>query len=184
MSKGKAFFSTLPGVISALAGLVTVIVGVLAIASQLGWLGGDDDGDGGTASSTTVGAAAGGAGGAGTGGAAGGGSATSSPAGTLSVTPRDIEFVALGAKTEAVTATAVGGPVTMRPPEVTGADRARFAARSVDCPTAPTALVSGRSCKVEVVFSPNRAGRYDATLVLQPTSGSAVEVTIEGNHLL
>jgi len=173
VSKGKAFFSTLPGVISGVAGALTAVVGLLTVAVQLGWIGGDDADSGDPATSTVAGgtAGAGGAGGAGT---------TAAGPGRLSVTPPSIRFVALQAREETVTVRNDGGPVTLSV-EVTGPDKAQFRAVPVDC---PTPLATSRTCPVEVTFTPTRAGRYQATLVLTPSRGTAVEVPIEGNHLL
>ncbi len=175
MTKGKAFFSTLPGVISALAGLVTVIVGVLAIAAQLGWLGGDDDDEVVDDRSSTTTTATSGAG-------SGSGSSTTVAAASLSVSPRSVTFAALAAKKQKVKVKNEGtSPVTLKPPEMTGADRAQFSATALDC---SSSLGAGRSCDVEITFAPTRQGQYTARLVVAPTSGSAVEVQVEGNHLL
>ena len=177
MSKGKAFFSTLPGIISALAGLVTVIVGVLAIAAQLGWLSDDDDGGGGAAggdrtTSTTVTS----------GTAPGGGSSPTTVAPRISVEPRSVTFAALAAKKQKVTVKNEGtAPVTLRPPEMAGADRAQFSAAFLDC---SSSLGGGRSCDVEITFAPTRQGRYTARLVVTPANGVAVEVPVVGDHLL
>jgi len=181
MSKGKAFFSTLPGVISALAGLVTVIVGVLAISAQLGWIGGGDDDDDGDASPATTVTSAVGATAApgGPGGSGGSGGSTGAP-GKLSATPTPIRFVALQAKKLTVTLRNDGGPVTFTL-EMTGTDKAQFRAVAVDC---PTPLDSGRTCPVEITFAPTRAGEYKATLVVTPSRGSALEIPIVGNHLV
>lgn len=178
MSKGKAFFSTLPGVVSGIAAALTAVVGLLTVSVQLGWIGGDD-GDNGGSTTTTVTSGAAGVGPGG--GGAGGGSA--SPAGLLTVTPTRLTFAALGSKEATVTVRNDGsGPVTLRPPTFAGPDRGQFSASS-SCPA--TLEVSG-SCTVRVTFSPGRGGRYEATMVVAPAAGGvrAVEVPIEGNHLL
>lgn len=178
MSRGKAFFSTVPGVISALAGLVTVLVGVLAISAQLGWLDDGDDGDGRDGSTTTtVTTAVGGT--AGPGGSGGPAASTGAP-GKLSATPTSIRFVPLQAKTLTVTLRNDGGPVTFTV-EMTGTDKAQFRAVPVDC---PTPLGSTRTCPVEITFAPTRAGEHKATLVATPSRGNALEVPVVGNHLL
>lgn len=182
MSKGKAFFSTLPGVVSGIAGALTAVVGLLTVSVQLGWIGGDDGDNGGSSSTTTTTATSGGGGARPGGGGAGGGSATPS-AGLLTVTPTRLTFPALGAKEATVTVRNDGsGPVTLRPPTFDGPDRGQFSASS----SCPATLEVGRSCAVRVTFSPTRGGRYEATLVVAPAAGGAraVEVPIEGNHLL
>ena len=169
-------FSNMHGVVSGIAALLMAIVGLLAVSVQLGWIGGDDDD--GTSSGTTVTSADGA-----TGGGSGGGSiTTTTAAANLTVSPASIRFVALQAKKQTVTVRNDGaGSVTLRPPEISGTDRNQFSAAYVNC---PTPLPAGRSCPVEVTFTPTRAGQYSAALAITPTSGKAVEVTIEGNHLL
>lgn len=179
MSKGKAFFSTLPGVVSGVAAFVTAVVGLITVAVQLGWVG-DDDGGG---ASTTVTTGTGGGDG-GTGSAGAGASTTVAGTGQLSVSPTQLTFAPLQAKEVTVTVRNDGnGSVTLQPPTFAGPDRAQFSATYSGC---PTTLAPGRSCPVRVTFSPTRAGRYQATLVMAPASGAAraVEVPIEGNHIL
>ena len=178
MSKGKAFFSTLPGIISALAGLVTVIVGVLAISAQLG---GDDDGGdvgngGSSATSSTLAAGGGGAGGS-------GGSNTPTASGRLSANPPRLTFAVLATKEATVTISHdADGRVALDQPKIDGTDSAQYSATS-DC--APS-LDAGRSCTVKVTFKPTKTGKFTAKLVVaSPTRGvKAVEVEIEGNHVL
>ena len=178
MSKGKAFFSTLPGIISALAGLVTVIVGVLAISAQLG--GDDDDGGGGnggsSATSSTLAAGGGGAGGS-------GGSNTPTASGRLLATPTSLTFAVLAAKEATVSVrNEANGPVALNPPKIEGTDSAQYSATS-DC---PPSLGAGLSCTVKVTFKPTKAGKSTAKLVVAPTARGvkAVEVEIDGNHVL
>ena len=175
MSKGKAFFSTLPGVVSGIAALVTGIVGLGTLAVQLGWVGDDDGGGNGGGAATTVATEAGGSG---SGGAPSGGAAE------LEATPAKLTFVPLQAKEMTVTVRNDGtAPVTLRPPDIDGADSDQYSAAYDRC---ESPLGAGRSCRVKVTFEPTKAGRSTATLVVAPTSGSvkAVEVEIEGNHLL
>lgn len=177
MSKGRAFFSTLPGVVSGVAGALTAIVGLLTVSVQLGWIGGDDGDNGGSPSATTTTVTGG--------GSAGGSATTSGGTGLLAVSPPRLTFAALGSKEATVTVRNDGnGPVTLRPPTLDGPDRAQFSAAYSGCPATP--LEPGRSCPLRVTFSPTRGGRYQATLVVAPASGAtkAVEVAIEGNHLL
>ncbi len=174
MSKGKGFFSTLPGVVSGIAGLLTGIVGLGTLAVQLGWVGDDDGGGNGGGAATTVTTEAGGSGsGAPSGGAA-----------ELEADKDKLTFVPLQAKEMTVTVRNDGtAPVTLRPPDIDGADSDQYSAAYDGC---PSPLAAGRSCRVKVTFKPTRGGRTTATLVVAPTSGSvkAVEVPIEGNHLL
>jgi len=183
VSKGRAFFSTMPGIISALAGLVTVIVGVLAIAAQLGWFSGDDDDnkDGGNGRPpTTVSTLAGESGGSG----GAGGPSTTAVTGRLSASRTSLKFDVLGAKELTVTVSnEASGPVTLKPPQITGTDSAQFAASYAGC---PTPLGAGVSCEVRVTFKPTKAGKSTAKLVVTATAAGvrAAEVEIEGNHVL
>ena len=178
MSRGRAFFSTIPGIISALAGLVTVIVGVLAITAQLG--GDDEDGNGnGSSSGTTMSTLAGGAGG----GGGSGGATTPTATGRLSASPTSLKFEVLGAKEATVRVrNEANGPVTLNPPKIEGSDSAQYAA-TFNC---PPSLGAEASCDVKVTFKPTKAGRSTATLLVAPVAGAvrAVEVDIEGNHVL
>ena len=178
MSKGKGFFSTLPGVVSGIAVVLTAIVGLLTVSVQLGWIGGDDDGDGGGSSAaTTVSTGAGGAGGGGS------NRSTSGGAAELTVDKTKLTFVPLQTKEMTVTVTNDGtGPVTLRRPEITGTDSGQYTAAFASC---PTPLGPGVSCPVRVTFAPTKAGKSTATLVVTPADGGrAVQVQIEGNHLL
>lgn len=175
MSKGKAFFSTLPGIISALAGLVTVIVGVLAISAQMGWLSDEDDEEaasGGT-STTTVTSVAGSA----------GGSSTTISAASLSVAPRSVTFAAVGTKNQTVTVRNDGAAaVTLQPPSMSGPDNDQFDATTTEC---RSPLGPGRSCAVEITFAPTRPGQFTARLVVAPAGGGrAVEVPVDGSRLI
>ena len=179
MSKGRAFFSTLPGVISALAGLVTVIAGVLAISAQIGG-DGDDDKDGGSppASESTLSGGSGGTTGAG----GGSGSATTAVTGRLTASPTSLTFALLAPKEATVRVrNDATGPVTLQRPQIKGTDGGQFAAELVSC---PSPVPVGVSCDVKVTFKATKAGRSTATLVVTPAPSSvrAVEVEIEGNQ--
>ena len=176
MSKGRAFFSTVPGIISALAGLVTVIAGVLAISAQLG----GDDGNG-SSPATTASTLAGGAGGAG-GSGGGGGPATTAVTGALSANPTRLTFALVAPKEATVRVrNDATGPVTLQRPQIKGTDGGQFAADIVGC---PSPLAAGVSCEVKVTFKATKAGKSTATLVVTPAPSSvrAVEVEIEGNQ--
>ena len=177
MSKGRAFFSTIPGIISALAGLVTVIVGVLAISAQLGGDGDDNNGGNGSSSGTTVSTLAGGRGG--TTGAGGGGSATTAAPARLSVAPTTITFKFLETKKVVKVTNDGTGPVSLETPQMAGPDRARF--NAVGC---SGSLAAGRSCDIEITFAPTRQGHYTAQLEVTPAGGTAIRVPVEGDHLL
>ncbi|MDP8936418.1 MAG: hypothetical protein M3O23_01565 [Actinomycetota bacterium] len=184
MSKGKAFFSTLPGVVSGIAGTLTAVVGLVTVGVQLGWIGGDD-GDGGASSTTTVTTEDGGAaGGGGTSGGGAGGRSATTAGGTLVADKTKLTFVPLQTKEMTVNVRNAGSaPVTLAAPEITGPNRDQYSAAASGC---SSPLGAGRSCAVTVTFKPTRGGRSTATLVVAPASGGAraVEVDIEGNHLL
>lgn len=182
MSKGKAFFSTLPGVVSGIAATLTAVVGLVTVGVQLGWIGGDDGG--GSSTTTTVTAEGGAAvGGGASGGGAGGRSATTA-GGTLVADKTKLTFEPLQTREMTVNIRNAGSaPVTLAAPEITGPNRDQYSAAASGC---SSPLAAGRSCAVTVTFKPTRGGRSTAALVVAPASGAtrAVEVDIEGNNLL
>lgn len=180
MSKGKAFFSTLPGVVSGIAATLTAIVGLVTVSVQLGWIGGDD-GDGGGSSSTTTVTAGGGRAGPGGGGAgttaAGGAAQLVADKARLSFAPLQPREMTVNVRNDGI------APVTLARPRITGPGSDQYSATYTNC---PTPLRPDLSCTVTVTFAPTKSGQSRATLVVEPASGDAdaVEVPIEGNNLL
>lgn len=181
MSKGKGFFSTIPGVVSGIAGVLTAIVGLLTVSVQLGWIGDDDgggEGGGNGGATTTVGGRPGATSRGGSGSGSAGGAAQ------LVADKTRLTFAPLQAREMTVTVRNDGdAAVTLARPQIEGPESDQYSAAYTNC---PTPLGAGRSCTVTVTFTPTEAGQSRATLVVEPASGDAdpVEVALEGNHLL
>jgi hypothetical protein len=155
MAEKGSFWSSLPGVLTGIAGLATAVVALLSLAASQGWIGGD------------------GADGA---GSAGGGEA---PA-RIDVDPTSLQFRAVpgAASSETVTVTNGGdAPVRLEQPKIDGADADRFEIAGGNCTGQP--LPPGRSCEVVVTFSGGLTADASATLVVTPESGRAKEVRLE-----
>ena len=165
----RSFFSSVPGILTGTAGIITAAVAAAGLATQQGWIGDSSD-------SGTSGGAAGAGGGAGTGGDA----EASRP--TFSVSPDTLEFEPVGAKEAAVKVTNTG-EVSLRvnEPTVTGADAGQFRASAGTC---DEAVDPGRSCELNVRFTA-KPGTFEATLLVTARGAAkATEVPIEATGLL
>ena len=181
--KEKSFWSTTSGIVTGVAGTLTGVVGIVTLAAQMGWIGGGSDGGddpagtpGGSAVTTL-------APGASRSGATGGtqNQGTSTP--VFSVDPTSLSFDSLGDREKTVKVVNQGSsPMTVQAPRVDGANASQFSATAPTCTRAD--LAPGRSCEVQVTFSPNRSGNYKATLVVQVTNAKAQEVSLSGQSLL
>ena len=175
MAKGGSFWSTIPGLVTGLAGVLTAGVTLVTLAVSQGWVG-DGSGDGATAGSTT-GAAAGTA--AGARGGAGGGATASAP--ELGVEPTTLRFrpALLTAATETVTVRNEGDvPFTVDAPQLSGDDAESFDVDDGGC--AGRSLASGRSCELSVTFDPNGVDRATAKLIVSVNRAEDnEEVTLE-----
>ncbi len=186
MSDKKPFWSSVPGVVTGVAGVVSAIVGLLGVSLQLGWIGGDD-GSPSAATSTSVAGAA---------GAAGGSTSTPPPtlrgattvpsstaaSGKFEVNPASISFEPLQPSRESIVTVVNTGDVslTVRAPRLSGSGADHFRATDVDCTKSP--LVAGLSCQVKVTFAPQRPGQYEARLVVETSNAlRATEVALKGN---
>ncbi len=195
MSERGSFWSTVPGVVTGAAGVLTALVGLLTVALQLGWIGGGSSG-GGTAPSTTgvPGASAGSSiqsgstvpgSSSGTGGTAGTGQ-TGSPsgAGQFTVEPTSVDFAVVGARQATVVVRNTGDvPLTIKTPRVSGSGAEHFVAGDVSCTKEP--LRPGRTCEVQVVFTPKSPGAVSAVAVIAATEASReTEIQLKGSTLL
>jgi hypothetical protein len=156
MAEKGSFWSSLPGVLTALAGLATAVVGLLSLAASQGWIGGDGGGDV-----------------DGTGAGAGG----EAPA-RIEVDLASLQFrtVPGASKEQTVTVTNGGDVATqLADPEITGPGKGQF---EVD-DGCSSPLGGGRSCKVVVTYSGGLGDDASATLVITPESGRAAEVDLE-----
>jgi hypothetical protein len=181
--KEKSFWSTTSGVVTGIAGTLTGVVGIVTLAAQMGWIGGDggdgDDPARGQAGGSTVATAPTVPGNRS--GAASSGATSTTP--VFSVEPTSVEFEPLGSREATVKVVNDGtAPITVQSPRVEGSNPSQFAV------TAPTCtgrdLAPGRSCEVEVTFTPRQSGTYKAELVIQVVGARAQEVELSGQALL
>jgi hypothetical protein len=181
MSDGKKpFWSSLPGVATGVAGVVSAIVGLFGMSVQLGWIG-DDDGNGngnGAVTSTVPGATS-------TTNSTVRGATTLPPAiglpGAFVVDPTAVTFEPLAGREATVTISNTGeSPLTMRSPTITGSGAEHFEATDVNCTRG--ALSRAATCQIKVTFAPERSGQYTAVLVLTASNGARqVDVALRGN---
>ena len=156
MAQGeRAFWSSLPGVLTGLAGILTAAVALLGLALSQGWIGDGGDED------SSVDA---------------GGEVV-----RISVEPEKLEFRGIplpGSGEKAVEVLNDGtAPVTLTT-EITGDDAGRFSSDGSDCTTSP--LPPGRTCEVTVAL--DESGAASATLVVSANDGDlAQEVELEGS---
>jgi hypothetical protein len=163
----RAFFATMPGVITGVAGILTAVVGLLTVSVQLGWLGSKDSGNGTTATTRP----------------APGASTTTTVPVQFTTQPSRVVFDVLGPREGLVTVrnTSPTVAITWRAFTIGGVDRSAFSASDVTC---GTRLDPNRSCDVKVRFVPPHSGDFIATLVLQPEGAAAREVELVGKALL
>ncbi len=170
----KSFFSSVPGLITGAAGVLSAVVAAVGLAVQQGWVGGDSD----TAQSGASGQA-----GVGGGRASGDGSrASGAVVPRFSVEPTSVSFQPVGSREATVRVRNTGTvPLNLQSPTITGDDADRFSASEGSCdePVDP-----GRSCELEVTFSP-KTGNFAALLVVEADGGAkASEVPLKGNAVL
>ena len=173
---GKSFFSSMPGVITGVAGLLSAVAAVGGLAVQQGWIGDSGSSDSGT---VQTGRTNRGAEGANTGG---GGEATSEKTGTFDVDPSSVVFQPVGSRDAEVKVSNTGDvPIEVESPTITGADADRFDADDGSC---SGSLDPGRSCQLEVTFKP-ATGSFEAVLVVSADGApKSAEVPIRGSAVL
>ncbi len=168
----KSFFSSMPGLITGVAGLLSAVAAVGGLAVQQGWVG-----DSGSSDSRTVqtGRADSGGGGAGDDG-------TSEKTGTFDVDPSSVVFQPVGSRDAKVKVSNTGDvPIEVESPTLTGADAERFDADDGNC---SGALEPGRSCQLNVTFKP-ATGKFEALLVVSADGATrSAEVPIRGSAVL
>lgn len=188
----RSFWTSTSGVATGLAGTLTGIVGIATLASQMGWIG---PGDGST-TDTTATAASGSPSSTTDGGDDGlsglddrttsssraGRNATTTADPTYSVDPSAVTFESLGSRTATVTVRNTGTvALDVEQVSVDGEDAGRFSFEAPACTSA--SLDPGRSCAVEVTFSPE-GGAAEAVLVVEADGAPAQEVPLKGAALL
>ncbi|HEX2064117.1 MAG TPA: choice-of-anchor D domain-containing protein [Acidimicrobiales bacterium] len=180
-SSKPGFFSTLPGLLTGMAGILTAGTAVAGLAVQQGWVGGGSD----SSKSDTPAETSQRPGSSGSGGTSSSGGASSSgarAAGSFEVSPGSVEFDPVGAKQATVTVRNTGDvALSVKPPQVTGEDADRFRATNRSC---TGSLDPGRRCELQVSFDP-KAGKYNAVLVVSATGApNSAEVPLEASALL
>lgn len=171
----RSFFSSVPGVLTGTAGILSALAAVGGLALQQGWIGGSD---GAKPSATAQGGRAA-DGGAGTSDESG---STTRARGAFSVNPTSLAFQQPVGDTEANVKVSNTGAVALRlhDPMITGADADRFEATNGTC---DGTLDPGRSCELNVSFTP-KTGRFNATLVVSASGAQrSYEVPLRANAL-
>jgi len=178
MSENKrSYFSTIPGLVTGLAGVLTAIVGLITVLIQLDVIGGDDS-DGVTAVNAGPTTSAAPAGGGAT------GTTAITAAGRLAAEPTLLKLQGTE-RDKAVTVrnASSAATITVLKPELSGADRAVF---TTDAGCTNVTLRPGASCTVKVLLAPSGALRtYNANLVLKASEILAVtEVPIQASIII
>lgn len=188
MADKNGFWTSTSGVATGLAGTLTGIVGIATLAGQMGWIGND----GGTTTDTTDTAAAGSS--TTTTATAedepsrlddrtssssrAGRSDTTGASPAYTVEPSAVSFQALGGRTASVTLRNTGTvDLDIEEISVDGDDAGQFSVEAPACTSA--SLDPGRSCTVEVTFTPEGAGA-EAVLVVEADGAPAREVELSG----
>ncbi len=160
MAEKGSFWSSLPGVLTGIAGLATAVVALVSLAVSQGWIG-EGGGDGADPA---------------------GGDAPI----RLEVEPSAIEFQPVPtAREQTVRVINDGtGPFQVDEPEITGPDADQFEVDGSDCTRG--SLPAGQSCEVVVVFdAPSTPGRSSARLLVSANDqAQSVEVPIEATAVL
>jgi len=162
----RSFWSSVPGVITGVASILTVTVALIGAGVTLGWFGsGVKDEPPASAVTTTTGATA--------------ATTSSTP---LQASPASLRFEGLGARDQRVTVrNASAGSLTLRRPTVAGVDAGEFEATDLTC---GARLDANRTCEVTVVYLATKAGTATATLVIQPEGAPALEVALRGSRVI
>lgn len=185
--KERSFWSSTSGVVTGVAGTLTGIVGLVGIATQAGWIGSGGDtsqsaarqADGADTTTSTTASSDSRTGGV---DQRAGRSATTAGA-SFTVDPSALSFEALGARTASVTLKNTGSiEMNVDDISVEGEDEDRFTVAGTACSQA--SIDPGRSCEVEVSFTPGGSGTAKATMVIEVEDAPAEEVSLSGSALL
>lgn len=177
----RSFWSTMPGVFTAIGGAVTAAVGLVTLSTQLGWLDSDDDKtvSGNGAETTTQSTTRDSGDGSDDGGDADGDHNDDAPI-EFEVDPTTVSFKLL-VREETVTVRNTGqSPFTPEDPDITGANADEFTASDVSC--ADKRLTPGGACQVRV-SAPKTPGSTSATLVIPLDDETKVEVPLQDTLL-
>jgi hypothetical protein len=180
----KSFWSSVPGLVTGMAGVLTAAVGLITVLISLGVIGGN----GGSGPSPPVGTNGSGASGSTSSGGSGAGS-TSAAGGSTGVTPTttakasfavDRPAVTLGTlanKAAVVTVTNQGTTaLAVKAPRLDGPQKDQFTVDASDCTR--RAVPSGSSCSIKVTFA-GVAGA-SATMTVIADNAPSVDVALNG----
>ena len=191
-SEKGSFWATTSGLTTGIAGTLTGVLGIVALANQAGWIGGDDGS--GEQSSTAASEAAAGS----TSTTGDDGSTTTADADersttteerasrsepedpVYSVSPSSVRFTALGSRTATVEVRNTGEvDMDVQNVSVDGSDAGRFAIDAASCTSA--AVEPDGSCDVEVTFNPGQdGGTAEATMAIDVSDADSREVPLAG----
>ena len=171
-TRSKSFWSTIPGLITGLAGILTAVVGLGTLLIQIGVIGGDDDDA--TTTNTKPGAPAPTRPGS---SQADDGSDTATGPPKFTVAPDELKLTA-GEKTENVTVSNTGTTAFTLSTELTGTGEDQF---TVSKGTCGSQVPKGGSCVLTVSFKGALAAKAD--LVVTAPGASSQEVKLEGSLL-
>ncbi|MGH9179225.1 MAG: hypothetical protein ACRD0N_11825 [Acidimicrobiales bacterium] len=185
-SEKGSFWATTSGLTTGIAGTLTGVLGIVALANQAGWIGGDGNGDQSSTAATEP--------------AAGTTSTTTDegsdePSSTTegraspselaedpvySVSPSSVRFTALGTRTATVEVRNTGDvEVDVQNVSVDGSDAGRFSIDATPCTSA--AVEPDSSCDVEVTFSPGQGGgTAEATMAIEVSGAGSRKVPLAG----
>lgn len=169
----KSFFSTLPGFVTGLAGLVSAAVAAVGLGVQQGWIGGsgsepsaDELRTDGRAALSRENQEQ--------------GRADEEPA--FAVEPTSVSFGPVGSRDASVKVRNTGDvDLRLGTPTITGDDPDRFRVSEGTC---NGVVDPGRSCELDVTFTP-KTGTFSAVLVVEAEEGGkAHEVPLQARAVL
>jgi hypothetical protein len=182
----KSFFSSLSGLITGIAGLLTATIAIFGVAASQGWLSSGSKAASSTAPGLTTSTTTSTPSGLGDPSTIFGSSGSSSNAAggavpQYGVDATSISFQAVGPTSTSVKVNNTGVvPMTVEAPSITGPGASHFTANNQGCGS----VDPGRSCQIQVNFQ-QAPGTFNATLVVQITGAPrATEVAITATAIL
>lgn len=174
-TRAKSFWSTMPGLITGLAGILTAVVGLGTLLIQVGVIGGGDDDS--TPKSETGATATTPAGGGRSDGSDDSGTATTPP--KFTVAPQELRLTA-GDKTGNVTVSNTGGAAFTLASEITGTGKDEFTLKKGTC---GAEVPKSGSCTMTVEFKGGLAATAKLVVTVRGASPSQQTADLEGSLL-
>ena len=174
-TRSKSFWSTIPGLITGLAGVLTGIVGLATLLIQIGVIGGDD-GDSNTPTRPGATATPRSGGGGQSDGSDDSGAVTGPP--KFTVAPDELRLSG-GDKSGNVTVSNTGQTGFTVSTELTGTGKDQFTLSKGTC---GTQVPEGGSCVMTISFKGTLAAKAELVLTA-PGASSSQEVQLEGSLL-